>query len=113
MRARTGKRTHEDTDDNEDKPRKRRADHDLKYSNIKELKIGATLKAQSNQKIKIQRAFDVSPYKYDNDYTKVIKVLSYLNEDLKTLQNNYIRTNLDKEYDQDVFLTQLNVTIRD
>jgi len=45
MRARTGKRTHEDTDDDEDRPRKRRADHDLKYNNIKELKIGATLKA--------------------------------------------------------------------
>ena len=85
MRARTGKRTHEDTDDEEDRPRKRRADHNFKYNNIKELKMGATLKAWSDWKIEIQRAFDVSPYKYDNDYIKVIKALSHLNEDLKTL----------------------------
>ena len=47
MKARVGKRAHEDLDD-EDRPRKRRADHDLKYNNIKELKIGATLKAWSD-----------------------------------------------------------------
>ena len=45
MRARTGKRANKNSDDENDRPRKRRADHDLKYSNIKELKIGATLKA--------------------------------------------------------------------
>ena len=39
-----GKRARNESDD-EDRPRKRRADHDFKYSNIKELKIGATLKA--------------------------------------------------------------------
>jgi len=44
MRARTGKRAREDSED-EDAPRKRRVDHDLKYNNIKELKIGVTLKA--------------------------------------------------------------------
>ena len=45
MRVRTGKRTHEDTDDEDDRPRKRRADHDLKYDDIKKLKLGASLKA--------------------------------------------------------------------
>ena len=44
IRARTGKRAREDSED-EDAPRKRRADYNLKYNNIKELKIGATLKA--------------------------------------------------------------------
>ena len=44
MRARTGKRAYEDTDDEDGRPRKRRADHDLKYKNIKELKIGASLR---------------------------------------------------------------------
>ena len=45
MRARTGKRAREDSRDEDNTPRKRRADHNLKYTNIKELKIGATLKA--------------------------------------------------------------------
>ena len=45
MRARTGKRAREDSDDEDDAPRKRRVDHDLKYENIKKLKIGASLKA--------------------------------------------------------------------
>jgi len=45
VRARTGKRAREDSDDEDDAPRKRRADHDLKYENIKKLKIGASLKA--------------------------------------------------------------------
>ena len=45
MRARTGKRAREDSRDEDNAPRKRRADYDLKYTNIKELKIGATLKA--------------------------------------------------------------------
>jgi len=44
VRARTGKRAYEDTDDEDSRPRKRRADHDLKYKNIKELKIGASLR---------------------------------------------------------------------
>ena len=44
MRARAGKRAH-DTDDEDDMPRKRRVDHDLKYNNIKKLKLGASLKA--------------------------------------------------------------------
>ena len=112
MRARTGKRAREDSED-EEAPRKRRVDYTLKYKNIKELKIGATLKAQSDQKIEIQRAFDVSLYKYDNDYTKVIKALSHLDEDSKILQNNYIRTNPNEEYDQEAFLAQLDTTVRD
>ena len=45
MRARTGKRARKDSEDEDDTLRKRRANHDLKYTNIKELKIGATLKA--------------------------------------------------------------------
>ena len=47
MRARTGKRAREDLED-KDAPRKRRVDHDLKYNNIKGLKIGSTLKAWSD-----------------------------------------------------------------
>ena len=97
IRARTGKRAHEDSDE-DDRPRKRRADHDLKYDTIKELKIGATLRAWSDWKIEIQRAFDASPYKYNNDYTKVIKALKHLDEDSKTLWNNHIRTNPEDEY---------------
>ena len=45
VKARVGKRTHEDSDNEDDRLRKRRADHDLKYNNIKELKIGASLRA--------------------------------------------------------------------
>jgi hypothetical protein len=56
-----GKRTRFESDGEDDRPRKRRADHDLKYNNIKELKIGATLKAWSDWKIEIQRAFDAAP----------------------------------------------------
>ena len=112
-RARTGKRANEDSDDENNRPRKRRADHDLKYNNIKELKIGATLKAWSDWKIEIQRAFDASPYKYDNDCTKVIKALSHLDEDSKTLWNNYIRTNPAEEYDWEAFITWLDTTVRD
>ncbi|KIX01154.1 uncharacterized protein Z518_08879 [Rhinocladiella mackenziei CBS 650.93] len=112
VKARTGKRAHEDSDE-DDRPRKRRADHDLKYNNIKELKIGATLKAWSDWRIEIQRAFDASPYKYDNDCTKVIKALSHLDEDSKTLWNNRVRTNPDDEYDWEAFITWLNDTIRD
>ena len=47
MRARIGKRAH-DTDDEDNMPRKRRADHDLKYDDIKKLKLGASLKAWSD-----------------------------------------------------------------
>ena len=112
MRARTGKRAREDSED-EDAPRKRRADHDLKYDNIKGLKIGSTLKAWSDWKIEIQRAFDASPYKYDNDCTKVIKALSHLDEDSKTLWNNHIRTNPEDEYDWEAFLAWLDTTVRD
>ena len=111
-RARAGKRVNEDSDE-DDRPRKRRADHDLKYSNIKELKIGATLKAWSDWKIEVQRAFDASPYKYDNNCTKVIKALSHLDEDSKTLWNNHIRTHPDEEYDWEAFITWLKDTIRD
>ena len=107
-----GKRARNESDD-EDRPRKRRADHDFKYSNIKELKIGATLKAWSDWKIEIQRAFDTAPYKYDNDRTKVIKALSHLDEDSKTLWNNYIRTNPGDEYDWEAFLVWLDTTVRD
>ena len=113
VRIRTGKRAHEDSENEDDRPRKRKADHDLKYTNIKELKIGATLKAWSDWKIEIQRAFDASPYKYDNDCTKVIKALSHLDEDSKTLWNNYIRTNPDAEYDWEAFIAWLDTTVRD
>jgi hypothetical protein len=108
-----GKRTRFESDGEDDRPRKRRADHDLKYNNIKELKIGATLKAWSDWKIEIQRAFDAAPYKYDNDRTKVIKALSHLDEDSKTLWNNYILTNPEDEYDWEAFLVWLDTTIRD
>ena len=113
VRARTGKRTNEDSDSENERPRKRRADHDLKYDNIKELKLGASLKAWSDWKIEVQRAFDAAPYKYDNDRTKVIKALSHLDEDGKTLWNNHIRTNPDNEYDWEAFTTWLDTTVRD
>ena len=48
LTARTGqlgKRTQRESDDEDNRPRKRRADHDLQYNSIKELKVGATLKA--------------------------------------------------------------------
>ena len=44
VEVRMGKRPREDSDEDE-RPRKRRADYDIKYNNIKELKIGASLKA--------------------------------------------------------------------
>ena len=113
LRARTGKRSHEDTDDEDDRPRKRRADHDLKYNNIKELKMGASLKAWSDWKIDIQRAFDAAPYKYDNDRTRVIKALDHIHEDIKTMWNNHIRTDINDEYDWDAFITWLDATVRD
>jgi hypothetical protein len=113
VKARTGKRTHEDTDDEDDRPRKRRADHDLKYNNIKELKMGASLKAWGDWKIDTQRAFDAAPYKYDNDRTKVIKALDHINEDIKTMWNNYIRTAPDNEYNWEAFITWLDDTVRD
>jgi hypothetical protein len=113
VKARTGKRVNESTDDEDDRPRKQRADHDLKYNNIKELKTGATLKAWSDWKIEIQRAFDASPYKYDNDRTKVIKALIHLHEDCKTMWNNHIRTAPDDEYNWQAFSTWLDSTIRD
>ena len=75
--------------------------------------MGVSLKAQSDQKIDIQRAFDVSPYKYDNDYTKVIKALDYIYSDIKIMWNNYIRTAPNDEYDQAAFITQLDTTVRD
>ena len=105
VKARTGKRVNESTNDEDDRPRKQRADHDLKYNNIKELKTGATLKAWSDWKIEIQRAFDASPYKYDNDRTKVIKALIHLHEDCKTMWNNHIRTAPDDEYNWQAFST--------
>ena len=98
MRARAGKRAH-DTDDEDDIPRKRRADHDLKYDNIEKLKLGASLKAWSDWKMEIQRAFRGAPYKYDNDCTKVIKALTHLDEDYKTLWNNHVRGTPDDEFD--------------
>lgn len=116
LAARTGqlgKRTQRESDDEDNRPRKRRADHDLKYNSIKELKMGATLKAWGDWKIEIQRAFDAAPYKYDNDRTKVIKALSHLDEDSKTLWNNYIHTNPGEEYDWEAFLAWLDTTIRD
>ena len=45
MRVRIGKRAHEDIDDEDERPRKRRADYDLKYESIEKLKLGASLKA--------------------------------------------------------------------
>ena len=113
VRARTGKRAYEDTDDEDGRPRKRRADHDLKYKNIKELKTGASLREWSDWKIEIQRAFDAAPYKYDNDCAKVIKALDHLNQDSKTMWNNHVRTSPDEEYDWEAFLSWLNETIRD
>lgn len=113
VKARIGKRANESTDDEDDRPRKRRADHDLKYNNIKELKTGASLKAWSDWKIEIQRAFDASLYKYDNDRTKVIKALIHLSEDCKTIWNNHIRTAPDDEYNWEAFMNWLNTTIRD
>jgi hypothetical protein len=111
--GRLGKRTHEESDEDEGRPRKRRADHDLKYNTIKELRSGATLKAWSDWKIEIQRAFDAAPYRYDNDRTKVIKALIHLNEDSKTMWNNHIRTAPDDEYDWEAFITWLDSTVRD
>jgi hypothetical protein len=58
------------SDSDSDRSRKRRADHDLKYNDIKDLKLGATLKLWTNWKLEINRAFDGAPYKYDNDRTK-------------------------------------------
>jgi len=113
MRVRTGKRTHEDTDDEDDRPRKRRADHDLKYDDIKKLKLGASLKAWSDWKMEIQRAFRGAPYKYDNDYAKVIKVVSHLDEDCKALWNNHVREAPSDEEDWEAFISWVNATTRD
>jgi len=113
IRVRAGKRPHEDTDDEDDRLRKRRADHDLKYSNIKELGIGASLKAWSDWKIDVQRAFDAAPYKYDNDRTKTIKALDHIHGDIKTIWNSHICTAPDEEYDWEAFITWLDMTIRD
>src|ERR1700742_1773095 len=95
------KRTRDETDSDSDNDRsqKRRADHDLKYDTIKELKLGATLKQWTNWRLEINRAFDGAPYKYDNDRGKVIKALMHLHEDCKTLWNNHLRRHPSEEYD--------------
>ena len=116
LKARTGqpeKRTRDEADDDSDRPRKRRADHDIKYNTIKELKLGTTLKSWSNWKMEIQRAFDAAPYKYDNDRAKVIKALIHLHEDCKTMWNNHICTAPDDEYDWEAFIAWLDTTVRD
>ena len=41
--------------------------------------------------MEIQRAFRRAPYKYDNNCSKVIKAVSYLDEDCKALWNNHVR----------------------
>ena len=74
---------------------------------------GVSLKAWSDWKIDVQRAFDAAPYRYDSNRPKVIKALDNIDEDIKTLWNNYIRTNPNDEYEWDSFLTWLNATIRD
>ena len=102
-----------DADSDTDRPRKRRADHDLKYNDIKDLKLGATLKMWTNWRLEINRAFDGAPYKYDNDRTKVIKALMHLHDDCKTLWNNHIRRNPDDEYDWTTFIDWVEKTIRD
>ena len=45
MKARTGKRAYEGSDNEDERLRKKRADYDLKYNNIKKLKTGVLLKA--------------------------------------------------------------------
>ena len=115
-RAGTSRRRSRDSDDSDsdrDRSRKRRADHDLKYDAIKELKLGATLKLWTNWKLEINRAFDGAPYKYDNDRTKVIKALIHLHDDCKTLWNNHLRRHPSEEYDWKAFSTWVEKTIRD
>ncbi|EED14525.1 hypothetical protein TSTA_107320 [Talaromyces stipitatus ATCC 10500] len=94
VKARTGKRANENTDDEDDRPR-------------------TTLKAWSDWKIEIQQAFDASLYKYDNNRTKVIKALIHLHEDCKTMWNNHIRSAPDDKYNWKAFSTWLNSTIQD
>ncbi|ODQ70998.1 hypothetical protein LIPSTDRAFT_333480 [Lipomyces starkeyi NRRL Y-11557] len=113
-RAREGTlQSRDESDNDDDKPRKRRADHDLKYTNIKELKLGATLKQWTNWRLEVNRAFDGAPYKYDNDRTKVIKALMHLSEDCKTLWNNHIRRSSNDEYDWKAFTNWIERTVRD
>ena len=63
--------------------------------------------------MEIQRAFRGAPYKYDNDCTKVIKALTHLDEDYKTLWNNHVRGTPDDEFDWEAFTTWLDTTVRD
>jgi hypothetical protein len=113
-RAREGTlQSRDESDNDDDKPRKRRADHDLKYTNIRELKLGATLKQWTNWRLEVNRAFDGAPYKYDNDRTKVIKALMHLSEDCKTLWNNHIRRRPNDEYDWKAFTNWIEKTVRD
>jgi hypothetical protein len=107
------KRTREQSDSDSERPRKRRADHDLKYNTIEELKLGASLKQWTNWKMEITRAFVAAPYKYDNDHTKVIKALMHLHKDCKIMWNNHIRLCPDDEYVWEKFLTWIGNTIRD
>jgi len=113
VRARAGKRAHEDADDEDDMPRKRRADHDLKYDNIEKLRLGASLKAWSDWKMEIQRAFRGAPYKYDNDCAKVIKAVSHLDGDCKALWNNHVRETPEDEENWEAFISWVNTTTRD
>ncbi|ODQ75299.1 hypothetical protein LIPSTDRAFT_36270, partial [Lipomyces starkeyi NRRL Y-11557] len=106
-------RSRDESDSDDDRPQKRRADHDLKYTNIKDLKLGATLKQWTNWRLEINRAFEGAPYKYDNDRTKVIKALMHLGEDCKTLWNNHIRRHPDDEYVWESFITWIEKTVRD
>ncbi|ODQ71434.1 hypothetical protein LIPSTDRAFT_338571 [Lipomyces starkeyi NRRL Y-11557] len=104
MRAREGTlQSRDESDNDDDKPRKRRADHVLQYTNIKELKLGATLKQWTNWRLEVNRAFDRAPYKYDNDRTKVIKALMHLSERCKSLWNDHIRRRPNDEYDWKAF----------
>jgi len=116
LKARTGqpeKRTRDEADDDNDRPRKRLADHDIKYNTTRELKLGTTLKSWRDWKMEIQRAFEAAPYKYDNDRTKVIKALIHLHEDCKTMWNNHICTAPEDEYDWEAFTAWLDTTVRD
>ena len=112
-RFRSGKRSQDHSDSDSDRPYKRRADHDLKYNAIKDLKLGATLKLWTNWKMEITRAFDGAPYKYDNDRTKVIKALMHLHDDCKTLWNNHVRRHPEDEYNWKTFISWVERTIRD
>ena len=107
------KHSRDQDDSDSDRSRKRRADHDLKYNDIKDLKLGATLKLWTNWKLEINRAFDGALYKYDNDWTKVIKALMHLYDDCKTLWNNHICRHPDNEYNWAAFIAWIEKTIRD